>query len=326
MARKTSPRTVRYDLGFNWAADRESVFTRTLRTAAKRRGLKVLRVLKSDTAAVHHRVDDGALRVATFLNTQADGSRFDSPAMLLCRAMKSSGAFVIEDPDDSRIYADRALQCRYLQRSGLGAPCHFVVDNWQPGRAVLTAAQQKQLGPAWVAQPATGLDRSRQVPGTGRISAAALGRAGFRPGQPILVRPAVKIPKPRHALRVRAWYLFGHVVPCEGFNDDAVLKVVRPAPDQWISISTVLQTVRRMAGITGLDWFVAEVLAPASGNTVTVVEPPNALADLGPGTKALSTVPPEVQRIAAERLAEVAWQRARNKPPADGTTLRVGEQ
>jgi hypothetical protein len=52
---------------------------------------------------------------------------------------------------------------------------------------------------------------------------------------------------------------------------------------------------------------------------VVVLEPPNALAGLGPGVAVLSESSSDILRLAAHRLVEVAWRRARGLPLSDGT-------
>ena len=52
-----------------------------------------------------------------------------------------------------------------------------------------------------------------------------------------------------------------------------------------------------------------------------MVEPPNALAGLGPGVGALADLGAEIMRLAAARVVEVAWRRSRGLPLPDGTAV-----
>ena len=104
------PRIRRYDLAFNWAANRPTPFTDAITESARRHRLSVLPVRRGEVDAVRRRVERGRIRIGAFLNTQADGTNLESPSMRLGRVLKARGALVIEDPDDAPVYADRALQ------------------------------------------------------------------------------------------------------------------------------------------------------------------------------------------------------------------------
>ncbi len=318
--------TTRFDLCVQWATARHGVFVDEVLAAAKRHRLQVLCVTKKDISKTHRRLDQGKISVGVFLNTQADGSRMDAAAMLLCRAMKAHGAMVIEDPDDARIWADRATQYNYLQRAGLVVPRHYVVANWQPGARALSTREQATLGDIWMALPAVGLDPSRMVISAARNISATLARCGYRAGQKILVR---KWYAPLHTkgpeARFRVWYCFGSILICTVDGRGHDFQLVEAAFLEDPAFSQLVHDVSRMAGVTGLDWFVCEFISTRlRGRTVQLVgEPPNALAGLGPGVKPPTRVPPAVARIAAQVLVDVAWRRSRGVPLPQGTSARL---
>jgi hypothetical protein len=65
------------------------------------------------------------------------------------------------------------------------------------------------------------------------------------------------------------------------------------------------------------------VTGPQRKRAVQVVEPPNALAGLGPGVAALSELSADIMRLAAERIVEVAWRRARGLRLPEGTSISL---
>ncbi len=318
------PRTTRYELGFNWASDRDNAFTSAIAECARRRRISVLRVGRQELEQVRHRVGRGRLRVGLFLNTQGDGTRMESPPMLLCRALKARGCLVVEDPDDSKIYSDRAMALEYLGRAGLRVCRNVVIESWQPGRRMLSARQRGVLGWEWVAVPGFGLDRRPEIESTSRTVSAALSRGGFRPGQKILL---YRMPEPavedERELRFRAWHLFGRVLPAWRRPGRSVFERVRADHAGREALSGLAAVARTAARITGLDWFMMEVVATGSRRKreLVVVEPPNALAGLGPGAAPLAETGPDVLRAMAEILVEAAWRRARGLPPPDGTAV-----
>ena len=316
-------KTERYHLGLNWSTSRETAITRAVAEAAKRRGLRWLCVLKSTASEIRQRVSDGRLQVGLFLNTQADGTSMESPHMLLCRSLKASGCMVVEDPDDAPVYANRALQLDYLEKAGLPVPRRLVIRQWKPDRPVLTAEEQAKIGRSWFAQPAVGLGRRISLAGARRLTSRMLSKSGFAPRQGVLIYSNHE-PKDNRGMSFRIWHLFGHVVCCFAKNQGSfeLLRVSSPDSD---FVTRLTAWAHRMAQITGLDWFASEVTSARRTGRVglTIWEPPNALALLGPGVQPLVDLPAEVGPIVAERLVEVAWRHARGLALTDGVTVQI---
>jgi len=319
MAKRT-----RYELGFNWINNPEHAFTKALESAARRRRIRCLRVLKGHEDRIRRRIEDGQIEVGLFLNTQADGTSMQSPSMLLCRTLKSKGCLVVEDPDDARIYADRDLQFTYLRRAGVPVPRRFVVEGWKPGRRALARTERAKLGKTWMAQPAFGMDRSRLLVSSAAVVSSALARAKFPRGKRVLVS---SYPKPATAddvkLRLLVWYLFGHIAPCwyrKGEHQPAMIEG-HAIEHGWLP--QLVTVTKQLSEITGLDWFVAGMVVTnvRGQGRLMVLEPPNALAGLGPGAYSAKDVPSEVIGITGERIVEVAWRHARRLPLTDGHVL-----
>lgn len=320
-------KAVRYDLGFNWSTGRETAFTRTIAEAAGRRGLTWLKVLGADARGVRRRVSDGRLNVDLFLNTQADGSNMESPQMLLCRSLKAAGCLVVEDPDDAPIYANRALQLDYLERAGLEVPRRLVIQKWEPRKPMLTAAQQAKLGPSWIGHPVVGLDRTIRLHGTGKVTPSTLSRYGLKPRQGVLFYLGRQFETVcgKGAARIRVWYFFGRVSVCRYVEPRGTYELLGADSPGAHLLPRLVGLTHKMAGVTGLDWFVTEVVVTEQQDRISllILEPANALAQLGPGRKALGDLPDAIAHVAAERLVEVAWRHSRGLPMPDGVTLRL---
>jgi hypothetical protein len=317
-------RATRYELGFNWATERQTPFTDEITEAARRQRISVLRVGRQDIETVRRRVEKGRIRLGVFLNTQADGTNLASPSMLLCRVVKAKGGLVVEDPDDAPVYADRALQFEYLQRAGFDVPRHLVVESWQPGKPAFSTRARTSLGPTWVAVPGLGLDRRRVVVSAARHVSPTLARSGFKTGQKIVVcRHDDPVTEGERELRFRVWYLFGQIVTTWRRRHAGTFERLSRADAGHDSFAPIIAMARKAATITGLDWFMTELIVTRSRRRrgLVVVEPPNALAGLGPGVAALTDLSGEIMRLAAERIVEVAWRRSRGLPLPDGATI-----
>lgn len=316
----------RYELVFNWVTRQQTAFTDAVFAAARRHRIKALCVRRSELEAVRRRLDRGRVRIGVLLNTQGDGTGMDGPVMQLCRTVKARGGMVVEDPDDAPVYSDRALQFEYLRRAGIGVPRHFVLEGWQPGRPALPAGARSVLSQTWAAMPATGLDRRRTTVSSAQNVSPTLARAGFRPGQKILIhRAAQPASHGGRELRLRAWHLFGQIIVGWRRPDTSVYESFTLEDAGHDAFSTVIGITRTCARISGLDWFMIELVVTGTSrrHEVTVVEPPNALAGLGPGVGVLSELSADIMRLAAERIVEVAWRQARGMELPRGTTVSL---
>ena len=317
----------RYDLGLNAAVGaRTEAFVTEVARAAKQRRIRWFSVANGQSERIARGVDRRQIEVSLFLNTQADGVNMESPVMLLCRSLKAAGSLVVEDPDDAPVYANRATQMRYLERAGIAVPRYVVINGRPRERAALPVSQRKRLGPSWTARPALGMSQSRTLTSRSLKIGAALSRAGFTSGQKVLLcRHHEPATLGEHELRFRVWYLFGQIVPCwwpRGGRHPHWMTA-----DDWEPgrLTDVTNCVARIARITGLDWFMTELLVTRSRSEpeLLVTEPANALAGLGPGAKPLAEVPADVLRLAADRIVEIAWRRAHKLPLTTGTSAHL---
>jgi hypothetical protein len=315
-------RTRRYELAFNWAANRPTPFTDAVTESARRHRIAVLSVGRGEVDAVRRRVERSRIGIGVFLNTQAEGISLESPSMRLARVLKARGALVVEDPDDAAVYADRALQLEYLQRAGLPVPQHLVLERGPSGGPAISATSRTALGRTWAAVAARGLNRRAAVVSTAQHVWPALARAGFKRGQKVLVyRHQEPMFEGDMELRFRIWYLFGRIIPSWRRRDRSHFQRLTLDDLRHEAVARMIAMVRQCAEITGLDWFMTELMVTGSARRkkVLVLEPPNALAGLGPGVGVLSETSREILRLAAQRLVEVAWRRARGLPLSDGT-------
>jgi hypothetical protein len=251
----------------------------------------------------------------------------ESPQMLLCRSLKAAGCLVVEDPDDAPIYANRALQLDYLERAGLEVPRRLVIQKWEPRKPMLTAAQQAKLGPSWIGHPVVGLDPTIRFHGTGRVTPSRLVRHGFKPRRGVLFYLGRQFETNRGKVppRFRVWYFFGRISVCRDTEQRGTYELLGADSAGSHLLPQLVGLTHKIAGVTGLDWFVTEVVAAEQpdGTSLMILEPANALAQLGPGRKALRDLPQAIAHVAAERLVEVAWRRSRGLPMSDGVTLRL---
>lgn len=321
-------RKTRYELGLNWKGRDSHPFLRELARAAKRRKIGFLCVRKEDAGRVRRRVDRGKLRIGLFLNTQADGVNMESEEMLLCCALKGSGSWVVEDPDDARVYADRALLLERLHLAGVPVPPFVAVNPSGNEGTRLPHAQRLRLMPQWHARSACGMGNVRTLTSSASYVLSALRRNGFPPEKKVLVcrrqRPARSGGRDIHFF---LWHLFDRIVPCWASESTGALGMV--SAEEWSQrdLAPLAALADTVAEITGLDWFVTEVICPRGHRALRpmVVEPAGALAGLGPGMSPPRRMPADVCRAAAEALADAAWRLSLGEAPVRGKSLILAD-
>jgi hypothetical protein len=318
-------KVTKYELGFNWTEDGESLFLEEIRRAARKRRIQWISVTKTQAEKFRRRVDRHQVRVGLFLNTQADGVNRESPAMMVCRSLKAAGCLVVEDPDDAHIYADRGLLFDYLKRAGLPVPRHTVIENWKADKPPVTAAERARLGIPWIARPAKGMSWQPPRASSSKITASALKSAGFKPGQRVLIHKHIEPHVWNNRVGIiQVWHFFDHIVPCITVGKEG-LKILTVSDMGSEFFGQVINLVKEIARITQLDWFLSElaIVKVRTRLEPVVLEPANALAGIGPGLKPLRTMPAEVMRIAAERIVKMAWRYAHRLPLSNGVTVRL---
>jgi hypothetical protein len=313
-----------YDLAFNWPHNEHDVFIHSIARAARARRIRFLCVAKGEEDSIRRSVERRTLEVGLFLNTQADGINMESPRMLLCRVLKSKGTLVVEDPDDAPIYTDRALQLDYLRRGGIAVPPYSVVETRQRDKSNEFPVRRSKLGTTWVARPARGMGRNRVIIRGSRSIASSISRSNLRGCPRVIVMPQYTTALSAEGeLRFLVWHLFGHVAVCSRRTGSRTYDFTDAISVPEQHTFAIARLASRMSKVTGLDWFMAEIVGLSGKGrfNYVVVEPPNALAGLGPGVKPLAETPDEVVEVAAERIVDIAWRRSRELSLSDGVKI-----
>jgi hypothetical protein len=247
--------------------------------------------------------------------------------MLLCRSLKAAGCLVVEDPDDAPVYANRALQLEYLQRAGLAVPRRVVIRSWEPRKPMLTPAQHAKLGPSWIGRPVVGLDPTVRLHGTGKVTPSMLARNGFKPrhGALFYLGRQFETNRGKPPPLFHVWHFFGLISVCHDIDQRGTYELLGGDAARSHLLPQLVGLTHKIAGVTGLDWFVTEVVATEQQDrtSLLILEPANALAQLGPGKKTLGNLPEAIAHMAAERLVEMAWRHSRGLPTSDGFALRL---
>jgi hypothetical protein len=320
-------RVHRYELGFNAPRRGLPSFAEAVSIEARRYGIRWILVQKGREDRFRGQVDKGRLRIGLFLNTQADGVNMKSPSMLLCRSLKANGCIVVEDPDDTPVYADRALLMSYLKRAGIPTPAFHVLKPRRKNGSI-DLPHGTGSSASWILMNVHGMKRDDLAVGDVRLARArALSRKrSWNRGEALMIRRMAFEKPAASQRRFAVWYLMGRIAAFACTNGGGRPELATADTTGTDRLLAIADTASRISQVTGLDWFTAELTAMKTRARVRyyVTVPPNALAGLGPGSAVFSTTPDDAVDCAAASIVRAAWRHSKGLDVLDGTTTVVG--
>lgn len=228
---------------------------------------------------------------------------------------------VIDPPDVAQAAFDKARMHERLIAAGLPAPCTVVVPQAQAGTFQLTDEQRAKLGEPFVIKPSHGYGR-RGVILDARSEADLARSVTVWPNPSYLLQK--KIAPVQIAGRPAYWrvfHVFGEVLICwwnpetdnyaeVGEQDGASV------PRDWLE-----QIVRKIAVITGMQFFSSEITQLADGDLMLIDYVNDQCHMLSQSANPRMGVPDAVVKRVAARLVSVAERMARGGAgAAAGTT------
>ncbi|MCS6850194.1 MAG: hypothetical protein NZ700_03370 [Gemmataceae bacterium] len=336
-------------------------FEQWLAQAAARRGLTCALLHDGVVHDAIQRLASGRLTIGFHLDYFALWHVADDPYARLAQAVQDAGGRPVNPPVRSRMFTDKAAAHAELLRHGLGVPPTILIRPWAAERP-LTPAERAFLrldepGARVYVKPANGFG-GRGVVRTESTAPEAIARAVAAVRQhdrhdAILIQREVRCPTLRDDDGVerpaywRVLWCLGEALPCwwtpEHAPNRPSYRLVTAREIRRCHLEPMLQFVRDLAALSGLEWFSTEVCL-STGNEPSrhVVwetvgwtgrrEPPrrwpvvaidylNDQCDVDVQSRWPGAPPDVLVRYVAERFAEAA-ARQRRTPQATPVPLR----
>ncbi len=310
-----------YDFGLNWDKGR-CVFTDTLRSDCRRKGLSFVWVTGDSVRKLTRRIEADRIRIKVMLDTEATYDVPGEPYARLNYAVKDAGGVVINDPDRTRAAVDKSVTHYELIDSGIPTPYTVVLRNWEPKKFKLTGEEKKSLGVPFIIKPACGWGHQGVVyEATGSISEIAEAR-DYDPGDNFLLQERIT---PVRLGGKKAWFrvfhVFDKIIPCwwddtSGWYDQMTLYEFRK-----YKLQDLIRYVARIASITKMSWFSSElaVCVKHGVRRILAIDYVNDQCDMETRSENLSSgVPDHIVKFTAYSMVHYARRLTKKNGPGSG--------
>jgi hypothetical protein len=333
----------RYDLSISHPdlhTPQFAAFDRWLARAAASHDLTCALIHDGNIAEARRRLDAGQMTIGYHLDYYALWHHPEDPYAQLAHAIEDTGGHSVNPPARARAFTDKATAVAELRRHGLGVPATLLLRPRAAPRS-LTVAERNRLGldaPDRYAylKPANGFAGQGvvRIPATDEALAAALANARQHdPNETFLLQREIQPPLlacEDGVSRLAYWrvlYQHGEVLPFwwapqERIGPEPSYRALTVAELHRHRLQAVLSYVRKVAELTGLDWFSTELCLsdgdePSSRSVigpdgrerpVLAIDPINDQCDVDVQSRWAGAAPDEVVRHIAARFAERAWQ------------------
>jgi hypothetical protein len=253
--------------------------------------------------AFYEQLKSGKVWPRALLNMHSEHHQPEEIYHRLVKLAAERGSFVIDPPDRAQAAFDKARVHPRLVEAGIPVP--FTVIAPAPGgECKLAEADRATLGTPFVIKPAMGYGRKGLV--LDATSEADLARsAAAWPDKNYLLQRKIT-PRQAHGEPVyfRAFFVFGAVWLSwwNCFNDR--YRLVTPQERETLGLAPLEDIVRRIAALTGMNFFSSEIAQTEAGEFVVIDYVNDQCHMLSQSANPRMGVPDELVAAIARRLVD----------------------
>ena len=253
----------------------------------------------------------GEIWARVLLNMHSEHHQPDDIYHRLVRLAAERNVDVIDPPDRAQAAFDKARLHPRLVAAEIHVPYTLIVPRAEFGKFQLTDVQREALKSPFVIKPGMGYGKR------GLVLDATTEKDMERsmttwPDQNYLFQRKI-LPRPLEAgpAYFRVYYIFGTVfkVWWNCFNDQ--YRLIKPGEVSESALAELESLVRRIASLTGMNFFSSEIAQIDSGEFVVIDYVNDQCHMLTQSTSPQIGVPNELVAAIAKRLVEAARERAR---------------
>lgn len=224
----------------------------------------------------------------------------------LVRLAAAKGAKVIDPPDVALAAFNKALLHPRLAAAGFAVPPTLIVPREQAATFQLTEEHRALLGSPFVIKPGLGYGRKGVLLDATSGADLARSAAAWPDAQYLLqrrIRPATVDGEPAY---FRVYFVFGSVWMCwwNCFTDR--YRPVTPGEVEQHSLAPLEDIVRRVATLSGMNFFSSEIARTEAGENVLIDYVNDQCHLLTQSANQQIGVPDEIVAAIAKRLVEAA--------------------
>jgi hypothetical protein len=296
-----------YDVALAFDCQVEDYFSLRVRERCVDFGLSLFVVDHIWASEFLGKLRQGQIAVRFLLDMASDSTRPDTDVFYqLAETVKSQGGHVVDDPDASLVAANKGRFHHILAENDVPVPFTIMVPREQIGTYRLPDEARARLGTPFVIKPGGDFGhRGVVLDATGEADLAR--SASQSQCETFLIQELVK---PRNLDGRVAWfrvfYVVGEVIPCWWDPHDGEYQLVTPYEKRTYHLSPLEHMVRKIARLSGMDFFSTEVALTAEGHFIAI-DYLNDQCDMNSKSYYTSGVPDAVVRRIAWLLISHAY-------------------
>ena len=299
------------DFCVGWGPWPDEPFADMIRQYCRDRGLTCVFCKDQNVRRVIKGAATDTTPVRFHLDLNADYEDAGDVYARLGYVVKDSGAVVVNEPDPTRLAANKTILHYRFEQAGIPVPYTVIVRNWEPDSFALTAAERKKLGRPFIIKPARGYGK-RGVVKVDSSSLEEIVRARrFDKGDDFLFQQLVE-PEwfGHHRGWFRVFYIFGEVIPCWWDNLTEHYACVTVEDFEQYDLLPLCDIVWQIARTASMNFFTTElaIVGRGAGRRYLAIDYVNDHCDTTLQSHSHCGVPDRVVSRLADRLAEEAWR------------------
>lgn len=256
----------------------------------------------------------GRIWTRALLNMHSEHHQPDEVYHRLIRTAAERGSFVIDPPDRALAAFDKARLHPRLVEAGIPVPFTVVAPSATPDAWALADTDRSALGQPFVIKPALGYGRRGLVLDAASEADLAKSAADWPVG-PYLCQRKIE---PRllrdEPVYFRAFFVFGAVWLCWWNCYTDAYRLVSDQEKTELGLEPLEDLVRRIAALTGMNFFSSEITQAADGGFVVIDYVNDQCHMLSQSASPRNGVPDELVAAIARRLVEAVHSAVRNPP------------
>ncbi|MFH1090983.1 MAG: hypothetical protein V1742_05370 [Pseudomonadota bacterium] len=307
-----------YDLGLIFVGDKKEALVKWLKQECGFRGLKFLWVNEPNATDVLKKIESHKLKINFLVDNESNYYNPEDIYMKICYAVKDKGGVVVDDPDDARASADKAITHFDLVEAGLPVPYTIVVRNWQPDDFLLSRDQLKKLGRPFIIKPAKGFGQKGVIKeASGEITQIAEARHFSRGDNFLLQEKIVPVELGDTPAWFRVYYLFGEIIPCFWHPTTGHYRHVTLREMYNYRLLPMIRYVSEIARVVNMRFFSSEIAVTGKGKDrrFVIIDYVNDQCELCVRPTKIAGPVPEVVHHIVETIVERAWMHKVGKKP-----------